>query len=66
MKEECKPLHRELRLLEYFNQNANVRFQVLTTASMKMAVFWVLALCSMVVYRYQSDMKDIWRKDENI
>jgi hypothetical protein len=34
------------------NNDYEVRFQVLTAASMKMAVFWVVALCSLVeVYR---------------
>jgi hypothetical protein len=28
-----------------------VRFQVLTAASIKMALFWVVAPCSLVVYR---------------
>jgi hypothetical protein len=30
------------------NNNISVRFQVLTVSSMKMAVFWVVALCSQV------------------
>jgi hypothetical protein len=32
-----------------------VRFQVLTAASMKMAVFWVVAPCSLV---------DVYRRDD--
>jgi hypothetical protein len=35
-----------------YKANSLVRFQVLTAASMKMAVFWVIAPCSLVeVYR---------------
>jgi hypothetical protein len=33
-------------------QSLRARFEILTAASMKMAVFWVVALCSLVeVYR---------------
>jgi hypothetical protein len=43
----------------------NVRFQVLTAASMKMAVFWVVALCSLVeVYRYLHHQGDEWAARE--
>jgi hypothetical protein len=31
-----------------FVNRESVRFQVLTVVSMKMAVFWVVALCSLV------------------
>jgi hypothetical protein len=36
-----------------YKQQDKLRFQVLTAASMKMAVFWVVTLCSLVeVYRH--------------
>jgi hypothetical protein len=44
----CEKDEAGVRFMLLHGRELNVRFQVFTVASMKMAVFWVVAPCSLV------------------
>jgi hypothetical protein len=44
--------HRNCRIKEIINMKFGVGFEVLTAVSTKMAVFWIVAPCSLVEVRF--------------